>query len=112
MRFTSGFLKAERGADESRLKERVANARCPGVIACDAKMEPMQFGREEWYNEAEAQVKALAGGVSTLRAMEVGIKDLGTVLDQFTARESLANTIDKVEVVEEHSSNQESFSGL
>ena len=44
---------------------RVANTRCPWVIACDAKMEPVQFGREEWYNEAEAQGKTLAGGVST-----------------------------------------------
>ena len=78
---------------------RVATARSHWIIACDANMEPMQFRSGECYSEAH--VKALAGGVSTYRTVGAGKKDTCKVLDYCMLGESLDNTFENIDVVEE-----------
>ena len=56
------------------VSRRVANTRSHWIIACDANMEPMHFRLGEWFSEAKAHMKALAGGVTMYRAEGAGEK--------------------------------------
>ena len=47
---------------------RVANTNSPGIIACDANMEPLECKQGDWCKEGKAPVEAPAFGVTMHRA--------------------------------------------